>query len=315
MKHFLAILTALLLPMLAAAETKQVPYSSGNGNAFTISIPVKFRPGMTVQYEWYRDNVLIPGSQRLMLAGETAIAYTIPAEQAYGVNVAFHFTYCLGDGCGVWTKSPTYLISFQECEPPQASAIAGDTALCGGTEGHTYSVENQVGVFYQWSLPPGWTITSGYGTSTITVTADTTNGDIAVRAGNGCGVGATQRLAVTMNNPARPASILGGKSFCNGAADITFSVLFVPNAVYSWTLPAGWTKTAGGDSNSITCNVGAAGGAVSVWLSANGCAGAPRTQAVNVVTCPPATCSGLNSPGVISIPLCTNPGTISLYGY
>ena len=192
MKKLIFILLAL--PMLATAETKQVPYSCGNGNAFTISIPVKFPAGMTVQYAWYRNDTLI--EHKLLMAGEKAIAYTIPAEKAYGANVAFHFTYCLSDGCEVWTKSPTYLVTFQECEPPQASAIAGDTAVCAGAK-LTYSTAYAAGVFYQWSLPAGWAVAAGDGTSSITVTADTTNGDITVRAGNGCGVGATQTLAVS----------------------------------------------------------------------------------------------------------------------
>ena len=54
----LYILTALLLPMFATAQPVQVPYSCGEGNAFTIRIPVRTR-GMSVEYVWYRNDAVV----------------------------------------------------------------------------------------------------------------------------------------------------------------------------------------------------------------------------------------------------------------
>jgi len=96
MKKKLYIIIVLLLPMLATAQEKSmvVPYSCGAGNAFTIKIPVRFPENMTVQYAWYRNDTLIEDSHKLLL-GEKTIAYTIPADKAFGTSVAYHFKYCL----------------------------------------------------------------------------------------------------------------------------------------------------------------------------------------------------------------------------
>ena len=110
------ILLLLVLPLLATAQDKpvQVPASGFEGTAFTIRIPVKFPENMTVQYAWYRNDTLIEDSHMLLL-GEKTIAYTIPAEKAFG-SAVYHFTYLLHDDFPEWSHSPRYAVSFL---PPQ----------------------------------------------------------------------------------------------------------------------------------------------------------------------------------------------------
>ena len=109
------IFLLLALPTLLTAQEKPVviPSTCYEGNPFTIRIPVKLPENMTVQYAWYRNDTLIEDTHKLLLPNEKVIAYTIPANKAYGNSVAFHFKYCLNDKCGdVWTRSPRYMISF-----------------------------------------------------------------------------------------------------------------------------------------------------------------------------------------------------------
>ena len=118
---------SLLLPTLTAAAEKivRVPNPCEAGKAFTIKIPVKFPDSMAVQYAWYRNDTLVEDSHMLLL-GEKAISYTIPADKAYGNDVAFHFKYCLDDKCSdAWTRSPVYLVSFE-------TWAGGDCGLNGG---------------------------------------------------------------------------------------------------------------------------------------------------------------------------------------
>ena len=203
MKCKLYIIAALLtaLPMFLAAQRSamQVLDPCCEGYAFTIRIPIKVPDSMTVQYEWYRNNVLIPGTQKVLIPGEKIIACTIPAELAHGDSIVYHFKYRLDDGYPEWTASPGYFVTYAT-EPPVASAITGDTLVCPGAVGITYSVVNAWSDSYDWELPPGWLIMSGWGTSKITVRAGSTAGNVKVTPSNGCGVGIYSTLAVSMSS-------------------------------------------------------------------------------------------------------------------
>ena len=127
MKRKLYIIIAMLLPTLAAAQTVQVPYSCGAGKAFTIKVPVKLR-GKSVEYVWYRNDTVV--SETPWTAGVTTIAYTIPAEKAFGSSVAYHFKFRLNDGCAdCWDSSPRYVVSFLVCK---GVSDAGMVSSCSG---------------------------------------------------------------------------------------------------------------------------------------------------------------------------------------
>ena len=133
MKNFYQLFILLTLPMLATAQGKsvQVPYSCGVGEAFTIKIPVKLQ-GKSVEYAWYRNDTVVEHVP--LTAGVTTIAYTIPADKAYGYAAAYHFKYRLNDGCDEWTLSPRYLVNFQFiCPAVSAPGVIGiaATAACG----------------------------------------------------------------------------------------------------------------------------------------------------------------------------------------
>jgi hypothetical protein len=173
--------------------------------------------------------------------------------------------------------------------PSQPSAITGSATVCSGSS-QSYSVSGVDGVTYNWSLPNGWNKTAGGTTNSITVTAGSTGGNITVTPSNSCGNGTARTLAVTVNTavPSQPSTITGNATVCSGATSQTYSVTNVSGVTYNWTLPNGWTKTAGGTTNSITVTAGSTAGNITVTPS-NGCGnGTARTLAVTVS----AACSG-----------------------
>ena len=169
--------------------------------------------------------------------------------------------------------------------PAQPSVITGNTSPCTGTS-QTYSVTNVAGVTFTWTVPAGWTITAGQGTNSITVTVGAAGGNIQVTPSNACGNGTARALAVTTSTvPAQPSVISGATTPCNGSSQ-TYSVTNVAGVTYTWTVPAGWTITAGQGTNTITVTVGATAGNIQVTPS-NGCGnGTARSLAVTITNVP-----------------------------
>jgi len=171
--------------------------------------------------------------------------------------------------------------------PAQPSAITGNTAPCSGASGLTYTVTNVAGLTYNWSVPTGWSITAGQGGNSITVTAGAVSGYISVTPSNACGSGTQQTLLVSPGTaPAQPSAISGDAAPCSGTPGMVYSVTNVAGVTYNWTVPAGWTITAGQNTNSVTVNVGTAGGSVSVTPSSACGAGPAQTLTVSVGAIP-----------------------------
>ncbi|HNX43916.1 MAG TPA: PKD domain-containing protein [Bacteroidales bacterium] len=80
--------------------------------------------------------------------------------------------------------------------PAQTSAITGNATPCQGSI-QSYSVTDVSGTTYIWTVPADWSITSGQGTSSITLTTGTQNGNITVTPSNNCGSGAATTLGVS----------------------------------------------------------------------------------------------------------------------
>jgi hypothetical protein len=84
--------------------------------------------------------------------------------------------------------------------PATPGAIAGLAVVSQGQAGIIYSTSGAPGATsYLWTVPTGWTITAGQGTTAITVTSGSAgqDGNIQVTAGNDCG-DSQQTLAVNV---------------------------------------------------------------------------------------------------------------------
>lgn len=101
---------------------------------------------------------------------------------------------------------------------------------------------------------------------------------------------------------ARPAvgPIAGSTSVCEGTTGLTYSIPIVTGATsYSWTVPSGWSITAGGSTNSITVTAGSAGQNGNITAQAtNSCGtiGSSVPLAVSSLTNNPVSVSIVASP-------------------
>jgi hypothetical protein len=172
---------------------------------------------------------------------------------------------------------------------------------------HTYSVSPVVGATnYTWTLPSGSTISSGQGTTTITVKwtfAQLHNGvaglvSCQANNSNACGTSLPSSLPISIqiSNPVTPGSISGALKVCPGDPIQTFSIAKVSRAnSYGWTMPSGATLISGAGTNIVTVAFDAAfvGGDITVNAS-NGCgASSARIRSLSLNRLPAPVISGM----------------------
>jgi hypothetical protein len=155
----------------------------------------------------------------------------------------------------------------------QSGNISGVTSQCPELTGQVYSVAPVPhATNYTWAVPPGWTISSGAGTSTISLSTGTPgqNGTISVTAGNSCSFISVQKLNVTVD-PAPPSAaglITGPTTFTPETTSIVYSIEPVTGATsYSWEY-SGQGVTISGSGFSVTLNF--TGSSTSGQLSVRG---------------------------------------------
>jgi hypothetical protein len=178
--------------------------------------------------------------------------------------------------------------------PGMPSPIAGPASPCQGSNA-SYSVTGLSGVSYAWTLPSGWILNSGQGTSSITTTVGSASGNITVTPTGPCGTGPSQSLAASvLPLPGACGAITGPATPCQGSTGLTYSVTQVANATgYIWTVPVTWTILSGQNTETITVTAGNLGGVIGVYAT-NPC-GASNTSGLNVMpAAPPVANAGPN---------------------
>ncbi|MBL7924996.1 MAG: proprotein convertase P-domain-containing protein [Bacteroidia bacterium] len=142
------------------------------------------------------------------------------------------------------------------------NTVSGSATVCQGQSGLVYSIAPVLNATsYAWTLPAGFTITSGSGTPSITVSisAGAGGGIISVVPSNPCQTGAASSgFSVSVNPlPAAAGPVSGSSVVCAGQSGVQYSLAPVSNAVsYAWTLPAGASVVAGAGTNVITVDFG-----------------------------------------------------------
>jgi hypothetical protein len=139
------------------------------------------------------------------VSGATSYNWTVPAgasivtNNGTSINVNFSSSFTSGNitvaavnGCGAGTARSISLSRL----PATPASISGPTTVCRNQAGVVYSTPVVSGVTYTWTVPSGAVITSGQGTASITVKFGCVNGNVTVRANNGCGSSTTRSLAV-----------------------------------------------------------------------------------------------------------------------
>lgn len=166
---------------------------------------------------------------------------------------------------------------------PSTTSIVGDDEVCEG-DIESYSVTDNLGSSYSWTVPTGATITSGDGTNSITIDySGASSGTITVAEENsGCTDPSASTLDVTVNpllGTVGPITAPTG-TLCDGSSSTTYnySILTVDNATgYNWTVPAGATIVTDNGTD-IVVDFGTANGSGTVSVEATGLCGTGTDQ-------------------------------------
>ena len=193
----------------AVATTGNIASSTGPAQPGTISSsPATICTNQTAVYSI------------IAVAGATSYAWTVTGTGWSIPTASATTSVSVTVGSGVGTVNVT-AINICGTSPSQTTGnitpntnvvpgvITGATTTCPGST-EIFSVASIAGVSsYNWSLPSGWTIVSGQTTTSVTITAGTTSGNISVTATNACGAGAAQTLPVTVSSIAAPVTTAG----------------------------------------------------------------------------------------------------------
>ncbi|MEI7508844.1 MAG: T9SS type A sorting domain-containing protein [Flavobacterium sp.] len=162
-------------------------------------------------------------------SGATGTSITNNIAVSYGsASLSGNITVRGKNVCGVGQNAllPIY-VGF----PSNAGAISGNTTVCKGQNGVTYSVPSIANATaYVWTLPNG--VTGSSTTNSITVNYGTTavTGNITVKGTNNCGNGVASTLAVVVNNTLPPT----GNTSQNFTQGQTLSNLQVTGTNLTW---------------------------------------------------------------------------------
>ena len=273
----------------------------GNGSTATYSVtPVNGGSTYTWSVTGTGNTVQSQSGNQAVIVWNTAGSQTVTVTET---NAG-----CVGSGSLAVTVSA----------PPTAYNVSPSTAsVCrpnSGTTTFNVALSNsQTGVNYQvmlGSTPIGSAVAGNTGNSiTLPITIGT-GGDItstgtytltvrATATSGGCaGVPVMMNGSVTLTvNPTPSPTVNGPTTVCSGQS-YTYQTTNNSGSTYSWTVPSGWTITAGQGTAQITVTSGTASGNITVTetVSSTGCSATSPPLAVTVTTTPSPTISGSTTP-------------------
>jgi hypothetical protein len=197
-------------------------------------------------------------------------------------------------------KLDNIILEVVPCFPADTPVISGPSSPCPSitatyTATPTPSAVSSTPTSYTWTVPTGWVITAGQGTSSIQVTTSVMTGNITAMSNlTGCDSSVAVNYAVSAAAiPGQPSTITGSTAICNVSGSYTYSVTAVAGVTYNWSFPASWGVSPGtGNSVTVTPLAGATSGTISVTpMNAGGCAGTPRSMSVIIGSVTNTTCA------------------------
>jgi hypothetical protein len=228
------------------------------------------------------------GSNTVLTASPAGFNYSwsnSTTTQANTVTTAGSYDVTISNGVCAVTATPVAVV--QNDPPASTGAINAADTVCSGISNIALSVPaSALATTYNWTLPAGWNVTSGAGTTTLVASSGSAGGTISVTAENDCGAAAAsvKQVVVTPSNLATAGLISGPDSSCAGAS-LSFSISALSGAdSYVWNLPSGWAITTTPDSNFIQLTAGQQNGVISV-SGENGCGqGLPASKTITITT-------------------------------
>ena len=162
-----------------------------------------------------------------------------------------------------WTHTNVCTVSAQL--PGTAGRISGETTVCQGETGYTYTVPViDRALTYEWTLPDGAKGSSKTESITLIYGPDAVSGPLTVTGKNNLGNGTISGIDITVNPlPAAAGAITGNQQVCQRQRSVTYEVPSIANATgYIWTVDA--DATGSSQTNRITLNFGISTGEGSI---------------------------------------------------
>jgi hypothetical protein len=231
-----------------------------------------------------------------IVSGTTSYIWTVPTNAVIltGQGTTTIKVKCIGgikngsvcvraeNGCGV-SPSNCYTVNAGGI-PATITTINGSAnGVCNSTK--TYSVTNQIGVTFAWTVPSGATILSGQGTNNISVSfaSGFVSGTITVVASSSCG-SSTSLSKLIRAIASVPASISGPTINCYNDTAVVYTCASSAGATsYDWTAPAGTIFNSGQGTNSVNVSFNAPVGSTSpIKVRATNACGSSAYKSLNL---------------------------------
>jgi hypothetical protein len=262
----------------SSAATLTVNAASVGGTATAVASSVCTGNGTTINLTGYTGTIQwqtnASGSWQ-DISGQTGTSYTTPSL----TSTTSYQAVVTNSGCSPAGST----VAQVTVSPISAGGTAGaiPTIICsGGTS--TIKLTNYVGTI-QWQTDASgtWQDISGANSDVYNTPAlNTTTSYQAVVTSGACASALSNTIVITVEaSAAQPDPIAGSIFPCYGSSQV-YSVTNVSGITYTWTFPADWVQTAGGNTNSVTVTVGQDTNNIQV-VPSNSCGtGTPRTLLV-----------------------------------
>jgi PKD-like domain/Putative metal-binding motif/FG-GAP-like repeat/Secretion system C-terminal sorting domain len=200
------------------------------------------------------------------VTGATSYVWTLPTgatgiSSTNSISLSFSSTYNTGNlcvkavnACNETSQVCKSVAVFLVVPTSPGSISGGNTNACAGTS-KVYSIAAvSTATSYLWTAPTNATITSGQGTTSVTVTFASNfgaSGTLSVRAVN-CKGNSALRTLIVYGKPGTPGAISGpANAVCGGTTQV-YTIATVNGATsYNWTVPTGAVINSGQGSTSI----------------------------------------------------------------
>ncbi len=244
------------------------------------------------------------GNRSIDVSVDPTVAPGTDSVSVYGTN---------GSGCG--DGNPDYYEVYILPKPEAVTSLKGKDTVCAGSQPLNYEAAPQPLDYadsIHWTVPYGFTITSGRETSSIVldVAPDASSGFVAARGVNASGKGPADSIHVYVSEP--PEINVSGLNSAYCSNDPATTIVATPD---SGTYSSSWSTTVFVDSGDGTAHFdpsGLSGGSPSTdsirySITRNGCK-ADTTMGVTIYNAPGVAISGV--PDII----CENAGPDTLEG-
>jgi hypothetical protein len=144
--------------------------------------------GTTPQYQWLNGGSPISGATNATYTSNTLVN---------GDQISVRLNSSLTCAAPNPATSAVLTMNIQP-NPSFATSISGPTNVTSNQANVTYTVPNEAGMQYTWSVPPGATIISGQGTNSITVNFATASGNVTLVQTNPLGQSTTIDLPINV---------------------------------------------------------------------------------------------------------------------